>query len=102
MGFFQGGKFNETAEAAYTGGAITVGTSQILAAVTGTNMVGRQELLIYNKSAVTIFFGPSGVTTATGIPIESTGVLNLPFGDSVSVYLIAGTAGNSVIVQEVG
>lgn len=95
------GQFNDVVDSNYVAGTITVGTSQVLAAaVGGANLTLRQELLIYNKSAVTIFFGPTGVTTATGIPIGPNDTINLPFGQAISVFLIAGTAGNSIIIQE--
>lgn len=84
----------------YVAASITVGTSQVLAAVGVSNLTSRQELLIYNKSNTTIYFGPTGVTTATGIPIEPTGVLNLPFGQNINVYLISATPSLTVIIQE--
>ncbi len=94
------GQFNDVDDANYVSGTITIGTSQVLAAVGVSNLTLRQELLIYNKSGVVIYFGPTGVTTATGIPINPNEVLNLPFGQNNSVFLIAGTASNSVIIQE--
>lgn len=100
MSLAYGGSFNEVNDVSYVAGSITVGTSQVLAAASGSNLSLRQELIIYNKSASTIYFGPTGVTTSTGIPIGPTEVLNLPFSQNVSVFLISGTAGNTVIVQE--
>lgn len=89
----------------YQSAVKTIGTSQTLAAVGVANLSNRQELMIYNDSLSTIFYGPSGVTTTgstKGISIYPGGFVNLPFGPGVEVYLIAGTAGNSVIVQELG
>lgn len=95
------GQFNDVLDSSYVSGNITVGTSEILAAaVGGVNLILRQELLIFNRSSAIIYFGPTGVTTATGIPVGPNEVLNLPYGQSISVYLIAGTAGNTVTVQE--
>lgn len=95
------GQFNDVLDTTYVAGNITVGTSQVLAAaVGGANLVLRQELLIFNRSSAIIYFGPSGVTTSTGIPVGPNEVLNLPYGQSISVFLIAGTAGNTVTIQE--
>lgn len=101
MTITRSGQFNDVNDTSYVSGTITVGTSEVLAAaVGGANLTLRQELLIYNKSSAIVYFGPTGVTTSNGIPIGPNEVLNLPYGQSVSVFLIAGTAGNSVIVQE--
>lgn len=95
------GQFNDVLDSSYVSGNITVGTSEVLAAaVGGVNLVLRQELLIYNRSSAIIYFGPTGVTTTTGIPIGPNEVLDLPYGQGINIYLIAGTAGNTVTVQE--
>ena len=47
--------------------------------------------------------GPSGVTTSgatMGVPIEPGDFVNLPFTHFASVFLIAATSGNDVVVQE--
>lgn len=85
----------------YQGGSLTVGTSQQFASANGSsNLERRQELNIYNKSSNIIYYGPTGVTTSTGIPIQPEEIVSLQYGPDIDVYLIAGSAGNTVIVQE--
>ena len=51
MGFGQDGYRNDTVNTEYVSGVITVGTTQVLACANGsTNLEGRQELIIFNKS----------------------------------------------------
>lgn len=101
MAFGSDGTFNDVVNIDYQSGVLTVGTTQQIAAANGsTNLDDRQELVIYNKSSNTVYFGPTGVTTSTGIPIESKETINIQMGPDVSLYLIAATAGNSIIVQE--
>ena len=52
--------------------ATTVGGTQILAL---DNL--RVEVVFFNNGANTIFVGPSGVTTATGLPVQSGAALTL-------------------------
>lgn len=102
MGFSAGSGFADVVNDAYVAGQVTVGTTEVIAKSSTNNLAGRQELLIYNlETNDTIYFGPSGVTTSTGIPIQPGEVANFPFGDEINLYLIADTAGNVVQVQEV-
>lgn len=94
-------RFNDIVNTDYTGGAITVGTSEQLASANGSsNLDDRQELIIYNNSSNTVYFGPTGVTTSSGIPLEPNETINVQAGDNINIYLIADSSGNSVIVQE--
>lgn len=83
----------------------TVGLTQVLAAVGGSNLSGRQELLIFNDGNFTLYYGPNGVTisgSTKGIPIQPGGLVNLPFGPNVAVYLISDSAAGAAIIQELG
>ena len=71
-----------------------------MAAVGVSNLDRRQELVVYNKSTNTIYYGPTGVTTANGTPIVAKGTLNIQLGDQLNLYIIAGEAGNDVIISE--
>lgn len=87
----------------YVSAIISVGTSQVEAKVGASILSNRQELMIYNDSSSVIYIGPSGVTTSganKGIPLQKKSWINLPMGDYISVYMIAGSASNDVIVQE--
>ncbi len=102
MGFGHSGERNEVAEVAYTSSVVTVGTSAVEIYTGGSRDADRQLLMIYNDSNKTVYVGPTGVTTsgaAKGIPILKRDTLILAIGD-VGVYMIAASAGNDVIVQE--
>lgn len=83
-------------------GAITVGTSAVLAAaVGGANLVNRKCLTIYNNGTVIIYYGhTNAVTTSTGIPVVPGTSIIFSIGDSTNVYLISGTASQNVRVTE--
>lgn len=71
MGFSAGSGFSDLVNSEYLAGTIIVGTSAAIAKVGLENLAGRQELLVYNQeNNDTIYFGPAGVTTSTGIPIQ--------------------------------
>lgn len=92
--------FNADIVSSYEQAVITVGTSQIEAKVNASRKDGRQMLRIYNGSNAVVYFGPTGVTTSTGEPIEKKQWVNIPASDALALFLIAGSAGNSVIVSE--
>ena len=59
---------------------------------------GREILVIYNASDVTIYWGGSDVTTANGVPIASTKYMIIPAVSSI--YVICGSAGKSIRIGE--
>lgn len=100
MGVYNG-SIGDVVNGDFQAGTITVGTSQQLASVNGSsNLMDREEVTIYNKSNKTIYYGPTGVTTSNGIPIEPGEVISLQYGENINVYLIAADAGNSIIIHE--
>lgn len=85
-------------------GQVTVGTSAVELKIGATRDQKRQVIIIYNNSNVTIYIGGSDVTTSgstMGIPVLKTQVVTLPIGDQ-PIYAIAGSAGNVIIVMELG
>lgn len=94
---------NDVVESGYVGGVVTVGTSQVEAKVGGARVATRQIVILFNDSSNTIYYGPTGVTTSgssKGIPLEKSQWVALPIGDQ-GLFLIAGSASNNVIVQEI-
>jgi hypothetical protein len=90
--------------ASYTSGVVAVGATETEAKAGGARNPLRQEVVLHNDSNATVFYGPTGVTTTgatKGIPLRPRQEVFLPLGD-VGVFLIADTAGNNVIVQEMG
>lgn len=86
----------------YTSAVISVGTSAVELFTGGSRNANRQTIIIYNDSSNTIFIGPATVTesgSTKGYPIVKNQSVTVSLGD-VAIYAIAGSAGNSVIIQE--
>lgn len=82
-------------------GALTVGTSAVLAAVSGTNLANRKSLTVYNNGAVLIYWGfTNAVTTSTGTPIVPGQLAIFGVRDSTNIYLISGTASQNTRLTE--
>lgn len=86
-------------ESSYLTGTLTVGTTQVEVKVGASRLERRQFVSIHNYGPQTIYIGPDGVTTSSGRPIFRDQSIDLPVGN-LALYLIAGTANQSVIVQE--
>jgi hypothetical protein len=97
-----GSEYSDVLTDAYVAGSISVSTTQVEAKVLASRLTNRETLRIFNNSSVTIYFGPSGVTSATGEPIFKNQWVNIPIGD-IAVFLItaSGTA-SDVRIQELG
>lgn len=100
MSVFDSPELSDVVNEAYVTGTVTVGTTQVEAKVGGSPLAGREILVIHNSSNSTIYYGPTGVTTSTGAPLFKDQVASVPIGVNLSVFLIAGSAGNVVRVQE--
>lgn len=96
-------ELSDVVNQSYVAGSISVSTSAVEAKVGGSRLTGRETLRIYNNSNTTIYFGPSGVTAATGEPVYKDQWVNIPIGDQLAVFLItdSGTA-SDVRIQEIG
>ena len=82
-------------------GAITVGTSAVLASVSGTNLTNRRFLGVHNNGSTTIYWGTtSGVTTSSGTPIAKGQFISWAVGPNTNIYLISGSAGQNIRVTE--
>lgn len=65
-----------------------------------TNLAARKLMTIFNDSGTTIWFGPSGVTSATGSRIPNQAMQALAVGPAIDVYAVRGAGSGTVIVQE--
>lgn len=82
-------------------GFLTVSTSAVEAIVSVSRLTNRKLLTIHNDGPTTIYWGYTNtVTTATGTPIFKNQLATWDIGDGLGVWLIAGTAGNTVRVTE--
>jgi hypothetical protein len=84
-----------------TQGAVSVGTSAVAARVGASNLANRKVLTVYNNSSGIVYWGyTNAVIVATGTPILKNQMSTWTVGQDVTVYLIAGSAGNDCRVTE--
>lgn len=98
------GERSEVYDSSYVGTRLTVGTSQVEAKVGATRDPERQLVILYNDSSNVVYYGPTGVSTSgvyKGFPLEKKQEVAVPIGD-LGVYLIADSASNYVLCQEIG
>ena len=101
MGISQSGQFDDVNNSNYLAASITVTTTQVEAKVGISKLTGRQLVILENLGNPDVYYGPSGVTTSTGIKLVKNAVVALPLGDLVSVYLITSSGTATVTVQEI-
>ena len=82
--------------AAVATGQVTAGTDQVLvaAARTGAPGVGRISITVYNAGSVAVCFGPTGVTTATGVCLAAGA--SMMWNTQAAIYGISGLAAQTV------
>jgi hypothetical protein len=98
------GFYNDTRNSDYKSLLVAVGTSQVEAKVGTNRLADRQGVWIYNDSGNNVFVGPSGVQTSgpsKGMPLAKNQSMFVELPDTVAVFIIAGSAGNNVIIQEI-
>ena len=101
MAINESSNFSDTNESTYVSGSVTVGTSEVEAKVGGSRDSLRQFVTIYNGGNATIYFGPSGITTSTGEPLEKKQKVEIAVSD-IGVFMITAAGTSDVIVQEIG
>jgi hypothetical protein len=99
MGLSSDGQYDDVLGEGYVAGTINVSTIQIEAKVGANRLAGREYVRVFNNSAGTIYFGPSGVTISTGEPLYKSQWVSIPLGD-VGIYLIAATSLTDIRIQE--
>jgi hypothetical protein len=92
--------FNAEIVNTYVQGVLSVSTTQVEAKVGTNRLGGRQMLRIYNASNSIIYFGPSGVTSSSGEPLEKKQWINIPAGDALAFFLVTASGTAVVIVSE--
>lgn len=84
-----------------TQGALTIGTTAVLVAVSGTNLTNRISATLYNNSLVLMYWGyTNAVTTTTGTPIQPNQLVAWDVGPSTNIYVIAATVSNNARITE--
>ena len=82
--------------------ALTVGTSAVALKVGASNLTNRRGLMVQNKGTVSIYLGGASVTTANGIELSISSTIWFAISESATLYAISGTAGQNVMVLEMG
>lgn len=101
MAINNSGRYDEVDEDSYVMGTISVSTTAVEAKVGANRLDGRQSLIIFNASTANLYYGTTGVTTTTGIPIFPTQMMTLSIGD-IPILLIAATTGPyTAVIHEV-
>lgn len=101
MAINNSGRYDEVDEGSYVMGTLSVSTTAVEAKVGASRLSGRQSLIIFNSSTVNLYYGTTGVTASTGIPIFPTQMMTLSIGD-IPIFLIASTTGPyTAIIHEV-
>ena len=82
-------------------GAKTVTSSATEIYAGGSRLAARYTMSVYNDSGNTVYWGPSGVTTASGFPLFPGDTLTLVFSPAAAtaIYLVA-PASSAVRVLE--
>lgn len=84
----------------YLSGSLSVTTTQVEAKVGASPLVSRQEVIVFNIGPQTIYYGPSGVSSSTGIPLLKNQFVSLALGPNISIFLLTSSSTSTVIVQE--
>ena len=78
--------------------SIAATASQIVAARTGAPGTGRIAVTLYNAGSATVYFGPSGVTTSTGMPLPAGATVTI--STQAAVYGIAASGTQTIGIME--
>lgn len=85
---------------AYVSGAITATTSAVEAKVGVDRLANREMVRIYNNSASVVYYGATGVTAASGEPIEPGASISVPAGDQIGVFVVVASGTADCRIQE--
>ena len=91
---------NPVGSAAFTASQASIGTpaAQIVAARTGVAGTGRIAVTLYNAGSATVYFGASGVTTTTGMPLPAGASATI--NTQAAIYGIAASGTQTIGVME--
>jgi hypothetical protein len=85
----------------YVSGTVSVSSTAVEAKVGANRLTGREGITLTNSGPNTVYYGPSGVTSATGDVLYKNQFVSLPFGETIGVFVVCATGqGATVIVQE--
>lgn len=86
------GNFNDVNRVTNRSGNVTVGLTTTELRIGGTDLEGRQTLVVYNDSNKRMYIGDSSVTISNGQPLDPRARAYINFGEENRVYIISNTA----------
>ena len=84
----------------YVSGSVSVSTTQVEAKVGASALASRQEVIIFNLGPQTVYYGPTGLSSSTGIPLFKNSFVALALGPNNQIFLLTASSTSTVIVQE--
>lgn len=83
------------ANTAIAGGSTVLGVDNTAQNIVASPLVNRKRLLVYNHGNRMAYVGPTGVTTANGMPMVPGALLDLNAGAAIDIEFVTAVAANS-------
>ena len=94
-------EFSDVDNDGYVSGTVSVTAVATEAKVGANRLVGREGITITNNGPDKVYYGPSGVTAASGDVLLKNQFISLPLGETIGIYVVCDTGKTAtVIVQE--
>lgn len=100
MGITFDPELSDVTNDAYVSGSLSVTSTPVEAKVGAQRLSGRELLYIEHRGGGDVYYGPSGVTDATGAKLAKNQFTFLPVGSGIPVFLVTKSGNATVIVQE--
>ena len=85
----------------YVSGSKSVGTTEVLACVSTSNMAGREVLYIENLGPQKVYYGPTGISVSNSAELAKGQYVKIKANEKLNIYVIAAQTDNTVIIQEI-
>ena len=80
--------------------AVSIDTTAGGVNLSATPLAGRTRMMIQNSGTQSVFVGPTGVTSASGMELTKGGTLSLEIGEAIDLFAIAASGAQDVRVLE--
>lgn len=90
---------SDTIKEAIVSAGLTVGTTAIEIRAGASRLINRKGLMLFNNSTQTLFWGASGVTTSTGVPLARGESVNISV-ENVAIFVVGSQAGQNARIIE--
>lgn len=89
---------NDAPNISMTAASVSVGLTEV--ALPASALAGRTRIMIQNKGDKSIYLGPTGVTTASGIEVSKGGTFTMELGQAIALFGISSAAAQDVRVVQ--